>query len=339
MALPTLAKTWQYSLRNAVVAQGTLLATGQRLLRLIKNSMKGFGTLPWVVQYSCDSVTAGAAGDLVDRWAADANLVWANPGSAHSWIVLRQTGIATNFEVCIATNSASSSPSAITIAVSPSAGFTGGSTTARPTATDETVLINQAAWGANGSVNQNYVYDVWQSTDGQCTRMMIHQGGVSAIGFWVFDKPKNPTTGWTSPSCFLALGSSSTSQIQYTLLSNSSTTTAFRSRFSGVNYSMTATGEGMQSGQAGILGQATAFLSVNDIDSSFIMQPIGIVSITVGMRGRQGAFFDMWWGSGTVNAGDTYPNDATKQFAQFGPGSTTGAIILPWDGGAAPVLT
>lgn len=339
MALPSLAKTWQFSVRQAVVAQGTVLATGRRLMRLIKNSMIGFGSNAWTVRYSCDGTTAGSAGDLVDRWSADASLVWANSGSAHSWIILRQAGIASNFEVCIDLNSASSIPSAISLIVSFSAAFTGGSTTARPTATDEVVLLSTAAWGANGSVDQNYVYDVMQSSDGQCTRMMIHQGGVSAIGFWIFDKPKNPTTGWTNPSTCAAFGSASTSQLTYANLSNTASTASFRGRFSAVTYHMHATGEAWHSGQTGILAQTTALASVNDIDSSFVMQPIGLGSTVVGMRGRHGTFFDMWWGSGTVNAADTYPNDATRQFAQFGPGTTTGALIFPWDGGAAPVLT
>lgn len=340
MSLPTLAKTWQFSLRNAVTAQGTVLATGRRLMRSIKNALKGFGTNPWVVQYSCDSSTAGSAGDLVDRWTTDANLTWANPGSAHSWIVLRQTGIATNFEICIALNSASSIPSSISLVVSPSAGFTGGTTTARPTATDEVVVISQTGWGASAATDSNYVFDVMQSTDGQCTRMMIHEGGISAVGIWMFEKPKNPTPGWTNPSVFLAFGSFGTGQIQYNNLSNSNTTTTcLRARVAGVNYSLQMTGEGMNSGQTGLWGQTTAGQQPNDIDSSFTMMPIGITGTAVGVRGRHGTLFDVWWGSGGVNAADTYPNDATRQFAQFGSGTTTGSIIFPWDGGAAPVLT
>ena len=55
----------------------------------------------------------------------------------------------------------------------------------------------------------------------------------------------------------------------------------------------------------------------------------GIIVTGHGYRGWKGKVQDMWWGGGSH--GDTYPDDGSKQFAQFGQ------LIVPWDGG--PIAT
>lgn len=89
MSLPSLAKTWQFNANNSIAAQGTALADNRRLWRTLKDALIGFATNPWVMRYSCNSVTAGTAGDGVDRLTADSNFVWANDTVAHTWYVLR----------------------------------------------------------------------------------------------------------------------------------------------------------------------------------------------------------------------------------------------------------
>src|SRR5574338_1505169 len=100
MALPTLIKTWQIVRNVSIPSLGSTLAHSRRIWKTIKDQMIGFGSNPWTVRGSSNSVAAGM--DSVDRWAADANLVWG--GGTHSWIVLRQNQIATNYEVCIDLN-------------------------------------------------------------------------------------------------------------------------------------------------------------------------------------------------------------------------------------------
>jgi len=197
MALPTLTKTWQHNVNNAIAALGSALADNRRLLRSIKNALVGFGTNPWTVRYSSSSAVAGTAGDGVDRWSADSDLVWAAAASAHSWIVLRQTGIATNYEVCFSLEGASATGVAMLAVVSFSAGFTGGSTTARPTATDEQIFT-LTNWSGNGADVASR-WSVMQSTDGQCTRVLVCISG-SVTLYWIMDRPANPSTGWANPS-------------------------------------------------------------------------------------------------------------------------------------------
>lgn len=335
MSLPVLTKTWQFAVNQAVVAQPTLLATGQKLMRLLKTSLIGFALSPWTVVSSSDAVTAGAG----DKWLADTNLTWANSGTAHSWIVLRQTGIATNYEICIDLNSASSVPQLASIIVSPSAGFTGGSTTNRPTATDEMVLLTTAVWGTS-SINQNYQLHVMQSTDGQCTRAMICTSGISSTLFLLFDRPNNtPTSGWTNPSISIVYGSNGTSNvITFTNLSSASgTTNPIKVRIGSNNFTVALTGEGWNAVLSGILSQTTPFQNTSDVDSNWIMLPVGIAGYNTGSRGRLGTLYDLWWGSGGVNPADTYPNDASQQFAQFGSTTNIGSLIFPWNG-TTPLL-
>jgi len=322
MTLPSVTKTYQYNVGQAITAQGTALATNRRILRTIKNTLIGFGTLPWAVRYSCDSVTAGTAGDVTDRWAADSNLVWASSGSAHSWMVLRQTGIATNFELCLSCENASASGSNMTIVVSPTAAFTGGSTTARPTATDEIALISNSAWGAVGSSDANAKIQVMQSTDGQVTRVIVHVGGVART-YWAFTKPATNISGWTNPAVSLALGSASSNVITYT---NLSSTANGKGRVGSTTVSFYMTGEGFN---GSMLGQNLNF--AGDISGNYPIAPIGYASLTTSNRDRYGTASDLWWGADTVAEGTTYPNDATRLFAQFG------VLIFPWD--ASVVVT
>lgn len=88
----------------------------------------------WTVRYSCDGAVAGTAGDGVDRWTSTftpAKLVRAASGSAHSWMVLRNA--TAGLECCIDLNSATDGAGAVVFA-RVAAPFSGGSTTARPTA-------------------------------------------------------------------------------------------------------------------------------------------------------------------------------------------------------------
>jgi hypothetical protein len=328
MSLPTLAKTWQFNVNQAIAAQGSQQATNRRLLRAIKDSLIGFTSSPWATRYSCDSLTAGTAGDGIDRWTADTSVVGNSAGSAHSWFVMRQTGIATNFELLISCEN-SSTLSVIVLAVSPSAGFTGGTTTARPTATDEIVLLTTGnTWNSGADVNHKL--HVMQSSDGQVTRVMLWENNINCL-FWAFEKPKNPPSGWTNPSTSFAMGGASTATFQN--LSAFLTAGGGQGSSKGrgtATFAMTWTGEGSNSSSS-IL--ANGILNApNDFDSSWPFFPIGLVSTQAGHRGRHGTLFDIWWGSSGTASADTYPADGSRQFAQLAN------IILPWNG-STPLIT
>ncbi len=318
MPTPSKVKTWQYNVNQTLTAAGTQLAHNQKNLRAIKTSLVGFGTLPWVVRYSCDSVTAGTPGDLVDRWTADANLVWA--AGAHSWIVLRQTGIASTFEIVIDLPTSTSND--VTVLGSFNA-FSGGTTTARPTATNE-FSIRTGTWGYTSGPAQT-VLSVMQSDDGECTRVFQYRAGSSPM-LWILDKLQNPVTGWSTNFAGVIQGSTvAVGTIANLGLISSGPLRGTHGAIAIADAKMT--GEGYR-GQLVQQRQTAA----NSISSEFPMSPIGFASDTVRAKGRHGNFFDLYWGLATViGDGDTYPV-ADEEWIQVGQ------VIHPWDG-SVPVLT
>lgn len=327
MALPVLTKTWQFSVNNTTGAFVTLIDANRTWVRSVKDALLAFASSAWAMRYSCDSVTAGSAGDGVDRIMTNAGLVWATAGSAHSWMVLRQTGIATNYELLFSCEPASSAGNttgnSLTLVVSPSAGFTGGTTTARPTATDEIVLFSAVSWGI-GVGTTPIRWHAMQSSDGQCTRIISYVGG-TLQNVILLDKPTNSASGWTNPS--MSYAALTTALTPATL---GATTGSFRCRIGGTLALLSLSAEGLIGGIVNTTFPTnTGWGNIaNEVSGEWPMLPLGAVSVTAPVRGRMGQFQDMWTGSAGANTGDTYPSGASNQFAQFG------ALILPWNGSA-----
>jgi hypothetical protein len=315
VALPTLVKTWNYDVNKLYATTGTATTDYQQTLRGIKNSLKAFAS-GWTVVGSSNSVTAGL--DATDRWSTNGDLVWAAAGNAHSWIVLKQTGLATNFQLCIDLNNAS--PSAISMVASPNAGFTGGSTTARPTATDEIAALSQDNWITSGFVTFTARVHAWQSNDGQCTRVVGHIGGVPTL-FWIFDKAQAPVTGWTyAVVAGASKGADGTNGVlRYADWWSASSWLGGRTPNGTFNAYLSCEGFNGAAFGANLVIQ-------NELDSNWPLVPMAIVSTTAGSRGRLGSVFDLWYGSTAIGEGDTYPDDATRQFVQFGH------FVFPWNG-------
>lgn len=329
MALPTVTKTWQYNVNQMMrtstgTAAARYLADNRALLLAIKNGLIGFASSPWTVWGSSDGVGNFGNNDANDRWAAAANLIWANAGTNHSWIVLKQTNIAANYQICI-----DLIPTLVydraTIAVSMTAGFgaagggVNGSATARPTATDEIVLqaastFHQLSAGAAFDA----VLHMMQSSDGQVTRFLAYNSA-GTMGFYAgFEKPQNPVTGWTVPAvaCW--------SRVPFTY----------------ANFNDVATGYyTYQIASSGLYCTSEAYINtmvgenragINDISpSEFFLSDIGLAcEATAGgnRRGRHGKLFDAWWGSNQKQTGDTYPDSTARTLVQFSN------IVVPWNG-------
>ncbi len=325
MPLPMLSKTWQFDVNRVIPAQGSAIATHRLILRTIKDRLKAFTMSPWVVRYSCDSVAAGAAGDGVDRWDSDTDLVWAVPGVAHSWIVLRQAGFGHNVELLISCEQTSAFGSILTLYVSPNNNFTGGSTVLRPTATDEIDVVSNNHWIGNSGSALQFVIHMMMSVDGQCTRVFIYQNNI-VVAFWLIDKPQNPVTGWNNSVVGHGRGSSSiTEWPTYANLSKIAAASAPTSGRGVSTMRLNLTSEGYGSAYDVVGIKQTV---VNDLSAEAPMMPIGLASDTASNRGRHGSLFDLWWGLQGFASGDTYPNDATRQFAQHGD------LISPWNGSA-----
>jgi hypothetical protein len=327
MSSPTVTKTWQFNLNNYAPADATTAGGAhfnrRNMLLGIKNAFKGFGTQPWTVTSSSDSSTTSAS----DLWVDEGDLVWRDDdtASAFSWIVLRQTGVSTTFEILITCEQDTVGNDGAQIgAWVAQAGFTGGSTTARPTATDERILrdstlFGQWGSGANGTTGQDYRYHVMQSTDGQCTRVLIFINGVNT-GFWIFDVPANPVSGWSNPyiAAIEANNDNTTNQATYARWYDFA---AARSYYGGTEVTMYFSGEGFLSAGAGEL-----ITVPNQITGGFVASQIGLHSLSSSFTGRMGEITDLWWGYSFADTGRYYPSTAAKAFVQVSD------LIFPWDG-------
>jgi hypothetical protein len=322
MPAPAKEKTWQYSNNNGLFFGATLIDTLRLVMFQIKTSLTGFASNPWTVSGSSNSSASGM--DAVDRWASAAGLVWA--AGARSWIVLRQAGIATKFEICIDLNTAASNT--ITLVVSPVNGFgtanagTNGSTSARPTATDEVVLFNSAAWTYGSSNNIAWVH-AQQSSDGQCTR--VFQASSNLIhSTWIFDRVKNPNPGWTgTPAVFSAHSANGlTSSPEYTGYHDIQTRANIR--HGAVNGNVFFATPGFNSAA---FGRTSAGAVPHDVSKEWPMTPITLWSETTLLRGMWGNLYDLYWGSDDLNTQITYEAGGVPHaWAQFG------TMIFPWNG-------
>ncbi len=323
MGLPTLAKTWLFNINNTQTPQGSAILDAQLMIFNIKQALVAAG---WTVVRSSNSVSVANS----DLWAASTNLVW--NGAAHSWIVLQNTALGTNFQICLDTNSTSGQ--LMTIAFCQGGYNTGtGTTSARPSSTvasDEVVLLTTASWGIQ-AVTGSYAWHLMYSSDLQCTRIIICNGG-QPTGFWFFEKPQNPIAGWTTnPHICQAIGTS-------TAASNIITRGQFWTSQSG-SQSRLISGlgtntiphyfacEGFGSSEAG-----NQLSVASDIDAAWAMMPIALWSATSPARGRNGQVFDLWYGIESLTTGTSYPSSGTLyQFVQFG------VFVFPWQAGTAPL--
>ncbi len=346
MAFPVFAKTWQFNVNSTLAAGSSATVNAQQFINKIVKALQAFSTNPWVVVSSCNagivggSITYGTTGST-DLWTIDGvflngsggvitvpcDVNYAAAGTRHSWIVLKQTGIAANFQICIDLNS--NTPGTGSLIVSPSVGFTGGTVTNRPTASDEIVV--QAGVVIGGQANVQHQFHLWQSSDGACTRIMVWRGGTNCELFWLFDKAQNPVAGWSNPFMVVASSSAGIANSFANIAAAGAVkmygnggTPAFSGCFTWEGYNaatplVTATGIGT---------------SVNTFDGQWPVMPMGVAANGVGNSGRLGNVFDLWWAPSAISDGDTFPNDpAARSYAKLG------GMVLPWLGNSTVPLT
>jgi hypothetical protein len=327
MATPTNVKTWQYALNLTTFADNTTVGnayeSASRRLFQIKSFLTSADdfTTPWTVVSSSDAATAGVG----DKWLDAGDLIWrADTGGAiFSWIVLRQAAISATFEVMIGCEQDNTSDDGKRIIVYVSqAGFTGGTTTTRPTATDERRLRSHTEYWGSGQVNTAYDSQthVWMSDDGECTRIVIYIQG-TVTGYWCFEKPANPVPEWTTPyfACVLGTSNITVDQTTYASFYDSANILSY---FAGDAVSMYMSGEGFASAAAG-----EYLTNAGQLTNNWSAGSMGLISTTSPFRGRNGEVFDLRWGfKSTAGEVRYFPADGSKTFVQISD------FILPWDG-------
>jgi hypothetical protein len=290
--MPANVKTWTKVLITASGADAD--AANKVFLYNIKAEMLNHG---WTVVSSSNSVTYDAS----DLWLSDANLVWAAASSAHSWIVLQNNSITTGFQLLLDLNYASTATEDLNAWFS-FVGFTGGSTTARPTATDECRCNSvDNGWGTTGAGTTracNYMV----SSDNQCHRIFCYVAARS--GFLWIDKMQNPPTWWTTP-VVVRLG-------------DVDTTIAVMSAYSATDGTFFAIVDGARThmtclqplcGTQRLLTWAT--YTSGDYDSAYLCEPAPIASMSYARLGVYGTLFDMWLTVNSLADLDYFPSDGS----------------------------
>jgi len=336
MPLPTLEKTYQYARASAIsTINNRLVTTGsgsndqKTILLRIVNDLIGF-TNGWTVVGSSDSVASGMAG--INRWAAIANLVFVTSGgTAHSWIVLSNATVQICLDCTSPFGGSGVNAAFMNVMMSVNAGFTGGSITARPTATDEVQVLPVTTnvnfldgAGSSTPTARDYITSVVMSNDKEITRVMIRiPNSRYSVNFFV-EKVKNPVSGWTYPWIARWGAMASGNATSY---GNCNDVVSVTGLSPGGVMHMHQSSEGYISSMVGEL-----LSTPNEISNSWEMFPVGLVCATVGFRGFHGRRFDTYWVLDAHQDGDTFPGDGTRTWLVIGD------QVIPWNG-STPLLS
>jgi hypothetical protein len=314
MALPAFIKTWQFN-NNQSISGATTDENGQRVMFAMVSSLLGFVTLPWVHWGSCDCVTAN--NDSATNLWTDYSKV--HCGTTKSYIVLENP--TTGMQVCFWMSHGTVDWYATVVASlngefgAPGSGGTGtdGTTTTRPTAGDEIVMLNNL--GFIPSSTSTFRVHVQHSTDAECSRVMVHLNNVDVV-LMIMDMPSDPIAGFTLPVVGMIFDGTACSTY-----AKWNDTPRVYTKIGGDTIALYLTCEGAINA---MVGEQVSF--ADDDTGEWPIMPMGLLSLTGAHRGRKGSLYDIWWGSTAAGNGNTYPDDASKVLAQFDH------MVFPWDG-------
>jgi len=321
MALPTLAKTWNFSVNQGpwgTSGSGDRESHWFNVKELFKNIAPG-----WSVVGSGGLGAGGGGGmDAVDRWTTGADVqILSTVTTNNSWVVLQNNAIKSGFQLLIQPQTGGGGwQDSSHWAVSPGGLYTGGTQVSVPTATDNIILADTANWANNNGDRSNV--HLMMSSDGQSTRLWMNTFGVTRV-FYAFEKPVNVVSGWTDPWVAIAVQLAGVTGPTYERLCEVDTYTFAEANATTMKMYLTTEGWNFD-----VVDSAAGMRMLwgNALDGdSFPMAPIGLASETTGVRGRHGELADMWWGSRTVGDNAHYPDTLPRQFVQIAD------LILPWD--------
>ena len=314
MSLPTLEKTWQYSVNQQIASTSTVNGDCQTQIYRIKQALISFASNPWTVVSSSNTSTSGAS----DLWVGPSS-IQGNSFSPHSWIVLQQTGVFGGpMQICLDMNS--SQYYQMSLVMSSSAGFTGGTTSARPTATDEFMVLNQSTW--TNSSSSSSVLHALMSSDGASTRIILSTGGIIRTVMF-FDTLMD--TSIAQRASIALIHNNGSSLVHSDVYSSAK----FGTRNGTINCLSYV---GSESYNSNLVATANSG-SVSTVTGAYPITPLSLHTETTGSRGRLGRLVDVWFGSSGCPSGSSYPTvPDDKEFVQFGP------FVFPWNG-TAPLLS
>lgn len=273
------------------------------------------GPNAWAVRGSSDGATASVS-DTVDRWTDYSKITFATSG-ARSWIVLQQVniGVAPGYmQLLLDCSIASAQGQSMNISISPAAGFTGGGTTAAPTATDAVSLLAGAILPTTLPTTASGGCVRVMASDGQSTRAFLCNGGVVQALLWV-EKARNPEAYWTNPYVGFVKAPTIANLVQTaaagpkTTLAASTTTL----RLSG------------ETAKGGLVTET--LLNRPDGDGCWNFLPTGFISENTASRGKPGEPWDMYLAPSVLPDG-AYARGTGNPWDWI----VMGDVLIGWDG-------
>ena len=347
MPAPTLQFDWRFQVSQSFAA-ATPAAMRQALLRGLKNSLLGVGswtdsagdaasvTSPWTMVRSSDSVSAANS----DLWDSDADLVWAAEASVHSWIVLVNAnffGAANPLYMLINCNPSGTQNATIMMSFS-RAGYTGGTTSARPTATDEHIVrpvagsVTTAGWQGddNATVSVSMRMHFMMTDDGRKFKIYFTRNSLCIAKWELFDIDEDEA-GWTEPYCFVIHSEDMTLGADVELLT-----------FANVSADATFNWYARQEGGIGdfrldyLIPSAGSYAvadsvcgsALNGFNGRWMPLPQFLRGIAPAAEAPLAVVPDSWWARIAEGTGSPMRDDVAEfnQFMQFG------YDIVPWNG-------
>ena len=297
----TNSKTWTKT--RVTVTGASVIIANKKLLIAIKNQMISSG---WVFVSSSNKVNSGGT----DYWVSDTDIFMATEGTAHSWIVLQNSSIKTGFQICINMDISDSYARAASIYMSPSSGFSGGSITNRPVATDEVKVNVKSNWWFVAAANTTVSANVFVSSDLKCTHIFLY-GGTTIDGIWIFDVPQN-CPSWVdnkivcmvNSSCLFSDYDSDAEALGTMKIKESRVLVCFGTLCLGTTCVPTYNG---------------VVNATGDYGTNWPCTPMWLLSTNTSRPGQYGMIYDLWWApTTTVTTGDYFPGGGSKTQFVFG---------------------
>jgi hypothetical protein len=334
MGIPAaLSKAWQ------IVPNMPQRSTPAAILVDRKNALCGavfsgysIATNGWHVVRSSNGVTVANS----DLWITTADLVsGASVSATRSWIILEN---AMGRQILI--DYYGSDSRQCQISLSPSGVFTGGTITAKPTATDELDTYSFIApICTTGNNNQH----IWVSADGKQT-MMGTAAAASSFSLWMVGEADDAPEAWANPCVLYTAGcgdtGAPTSCVGRQMIGFSAGHPFSGEALPGVNGTIRMISESVTGSATPLMVSSSPVNIRNQVSGKWDWYELG---------GFQGEHVDLWgplgyWpdiygslpprvGPPAFRTGDHFPGGGTRQWVKFDD------LILPWiSGGPAMVV-
>lgn len=331
--MPTFTKTWEYVVNQVVSAGSSITDRNQRLMLTMKQAMvdaldtRSQANAAIAMSVPCTVVASsnGTVANTSDNWNAQADINWANAGSAHSWIVLRFPdffGAGQHLHMLIDLIPVSATGLAY-IAFSRDGWNNNGTTTNRPTAVSTDVLLVKDgssgvgnvwasdSWAGHNTTNNQAVLHYAIADDGSAIKCVICQGGVTSAVWSVWHDVSGPTRAAASDPYSVFYCSSSATTEAFTEANVDDAAGVFSLDAAGASTAQ-------HFGKVVFSSANTSMVdnNISSYDSSRVPVPVFICAASP--QGVLDVAPDLWWGYSGDATGDPFPITGTRDTVCIG---------------------